>query len=234
MKFIQNLLWLPLRFVFWFFLGYRVVGQENYKNLKKPFLIISNHVSNLDPFLLNVAFPIFSEFYPIRYAAKSAIFKSRIQNKPVRFMGGFEVKKKVGLKDSLAYPVEILKNGGVVLIFPTGAREKPRGRPRTARQGTAYLALNTGVPILPVTVRNAKGLKWDWAVFFKRGLKKRRVTVLIGKPFYLSEDFKYPRDIDKATEVIDKTLIKLRRLKVKRIKNFLDLINEWLNEDWLE
>lgn len=237
--FLQRLLILPLRIVFRLFLGYRVIGQKNLKNLKPPFIIISNHISALDPFFETAAFPVFSKIIPIKYVAKREIFeKPGIKRAFVSAIGGFKVERGVGLEKTLAYPLSVIQNGGVILIFPTGMREK-KGRPRKARRGAAYLALKTGVPILPIAIRNAKGIKFDPKGFIKsmitRRLKRRGLTILIAKPFYLPKDFKYPDDLDRARDITEKVLSNIRKLKAKKTENIIEVWREWVNTNpWFD
>jgi 1-acyl-sn-glycerol-3-phosphate acyltransferase len=48
-----------------------------------------------------------------------------------------------------------LKDGGAVMIFPEGARGNPDGSMIRFKPGAVRMALETGVPILPVTIRGA-------------------------------------------------------------------------------
>lgn len=232
-EFLQRLLILPTRLLFRLCLGYRVIGQENYKNLKKPFIIIANHISAGDPFLITPAFPVFSKILPFHFVAKRELFEKKgVKRSAVIALGGFKVERGVGLEKTLQYPLGILKNGEVVVIFPTGAREK-RGRPRKARRGAAYLALKTGVPILPIAIRNAKGITFK--KFIKMKARGTRTTIIIGKPFYLPKEFKYPRDLDRTRDIIEKVLARARKIKVKKINNLIDLWKEWIdNEKWFD
>jgi len=129
----------------------------------------------------------------------------------------------------------------VVAIFPTGMREKPKGRPRKARRGAAYLALKTGVPILPIAIRNAKGIKYDPKGFIKgmitRKLKRRGVTILIGKPFYLPKNLNYKRrkDLDEARDITEKVLANIRKLKAKKPENIFEVWREWIETNlWVD
>ncbi len=238
--FLQRLVILPARLLLRLCLGYRVIGQENYKNLKPPFIIIANHISAGDPFLITPAFPVFSKILPIYFVAKRELFeKEGIKKSAVSALGGFKVERGIGLGKTLQYPLKILKIWRrVVTIFPTGMREK-RGRPRKARRGAAYLALNTRVPILPVAIRNAKGIKFDPKGFIKgmltRKLKRRGLTILIGKPFYLPKEFKCPRDLDKARDITEKVLSNIRKLKAKKTENIIEVWKEWVNTNpWFD
>ncbi len=236
--FLQRLLIVPMRFTLRLFLGYRVIGQKNYKNLKPPFIIIANHISQGDPFLLTPAFPVFSKILPIRFVAKRELFdKPSIRKTFVSALGGFKVERGAGLEKTLEYPLQLLKNGKVVAIFPTGMREKPYGRPRKARRGAAYLALKTGVPILTMYVRNVKGITFE--NFIKLRARGKKATIIIMPPFSLPKDLKdpddHPNDLDEARDIIEKALAKIRKAKVKKTNNPIEEWKEWIeNEKWID
>ena len=207
-KFLQNLCCLPIRLIFRFFFGYQVKTGVDYKDLPKPLIIIANHDTWFDAFLAGVAFPVFSKIFPIRFAGKTELFENFLSKKFLSLLGAFPVKRKVGLEISLELPLKILRQGGVVLIFPEGTRKKPGEKPIKARRGTAYLALKTGAPILPIAIKNAVELRFKDFILRKRS--EKRITILIGKPFSLPPELKYPDDLDKATEIINKVVIELR------------------------
>jgi 1-acyl-sn-glycerol-3-phosphate acyltransferase len=74
-----------------------------------------------------------------------------------------------------------LSQGRSVAIAPEG-RESISGALEEGTRGAAYLALKSGVPILPVTLTGTE----NWRVFgnLKR-FKRTAISVTVGKPFYL-------------------------------------------------
>lgn len=72
-----------------------------------------------------------------------------------------------------------LKNGGIMGISPEGTRS-PDFSLREGRQGVAFLASRTGVPIIPAGVTFEKG-----AVKYAFQLKFPKVAIKYGKPFYI-------------------------------------------------
>jgi 1-acyl-sn-glycerol-3-phosphate acyltransferase len=81
-----------------------------------------------------------------------------------------------GAKDSLKAAESILRQGGVLGIFPEAGNWATILRP--ARPGTAFLAARTGAPILPVGL---VGLN-DVFPSLKRG-RRAKIQFNIGKPF---------------------------------------------------
>ena len=60
-KIFYNLFWLPLRIIFDFFFHFKAESKEDLRKLKGPLIIVSNHISWVDPFLIGIAFPFLSK-----------------------------------------------------------------------------------------------------------------------------------------------------------------------------
>ena len=193
-KIFFNLIWVPWRLVFWFFLHYKIEGKENLKDLKPPVLIVINHASWLDPFLAADVFPFNSKFYPIHYACWYVYYYLFF---PFLFLlGVFPVRKGIGLENALKIAVKILQKGGTVGIFPEGQRYR-QGQPRKIGRGAAYLALTLKIPVLPIKIEGLTG--------FSSGnflLRKNKIIARAGKIFYLPEEMTYPDSINQATDFI--------------------------------
>jgi len=79
---------------------------------------------------------------------------------------------------AMKYAEEVLAKGMVFGIYPEGTRSKA-GCLKEAYHGCALVALSTGVPLIPVSIRGTeqlKGIGW---------LTRPTVTVTFGKPFTL-------------------------------------------------
>jgi 1-acyl-sn-glycerol-3-phosphate acyltransferase len=92
---------------------------------------------------------------------------------PVRRRGTPEERKQ-----AIKYAKEILAKGLVFGIYPEGTRSK-LGCLKEAYTGCALIAVDTGFPLIPVTIRGTeklKGIGW---------LTRPTVTITFGKPFTL-------------------------------------------------
>lgn len=116
-----------------------------------PVVIVANHQSVLDiPAIL--ALPT-----PIRVLAKPSLFSVPVMGWYMRFsrqIPVFEADEAAGL---LATCREHLANGVSVLVFPEGTRSEA-GEIRRFHRGAFRLALDAGVPVLPVAVRGTEGI----------------------------------------------------------------------------
>jgi len=92
---------------------------------------------------------------------------------PVRRRGTPEERQM-----SMKYAQEVLAKGILFGIYPEGTRSKA-GCLKEAYHGCALIALSTGAPLIPVSIRGTeklKGIGW---------LTRPKVTITFGKPFTL-------------------------------------------------
>ena len=73
----------------------------------------------------------------------------------IKHLGAFPVNTKFGSRKSFKQSEKLLNEGKTLMVFPEAAREFADGEFLPFKLGAAQLALRTGVPILPVTVRGA-------------------------------------------------------------------------------
>ncbi|MCA9595488.1 MAG: 1-acyl-sn-glycerol-3-phosphate acyltransferase [Myxococcales bacterium] len=128
--------------------------------LERPYVVVSNHESTADPFLLS--------FLPwdMRWVAKEELFKIPLIGQMMHFGGDIPLKR--GARDSVERMMDECKKtlaGGLpVMLFPEGTRS-PNGELLPFKNGAFQLAIEAGVPVLPVALagtRNCrpKGSKW--------------------------------------------------------------------------
>jgi len=146
-------------------------GSENLPE-KGPFLIVGNHFSFVDP----AAFVRISR-WPLEFLGGADP-----PNAPIwalilpKMWGIYKLYRGTGSRDALKASEAIMKQGGILGIYPEGGSWAAVLRP--PRPGTAYIATRTGAPLLPI------GLSGFTGVFpaLKRA-KRAQVTINIGKPF---------------------------------------------------
>lgn len=190
--------WLVGQALFKPFFHFQVQGQENLKGLESPLIIVFNHSFWLDPIFIMASVPPTSKIVPIHFATW---YKHYQKFRPFMVIAGaFPVRKGIGLEKTLKRGLEILKKGGVVGIAPEEKR-RHLGRPRKGRRGTAFLALKTNSLLLPIYIDGATGLKTQGFLS-----KKRKVKVIIGKPFRLptQSKSKEPKLIEFSNLIIEK------------------------------
>lgn len=135
-----------------------------------PYIVAANHRSFLDPFVIAVI-----ARRPLYYVAKRELFERRWQGWLLNALGAFPVDRGSSDAEMLATARAILARGDSVLIFPEGTRIRPGslGRPR---RGVGRLALETGVPVVPVAIMGTEAVRRGWRI------RPHKVRVRVGKP----------------------------------------------------
>jgi 1-acyl-sn-glycerol-3-phosphate acyltransferase len=159
------------------FSNWKVTGQENVP-LDGPLLIVSNHMSNIDPPIIAASIP-----RRVNFIAKRGIFKPGIRWF-LKAYGAFALNADEEGKDiqAMLWMRQLLRQNRAVVIFPESHRNPYVGMQETV-PGVALLAAKTQTPILPVGLTGTEGLGPLWRVMFPTG----NLSVNIGKPFTLPD-----------------------------------------------
>lgn len=141
----------------------------------KAFLVMSNHQSHYD---VPVLFHVLGA--NIRMVAKIELFKVPIFGQAMREAGFIEIDRSNRHRavESLAIAKEKLASGTSVWIAPEGTRSRT-GELLPFKKGGFVLALDTGWPILPVTIQ---GTRDALPANGRRSSKGARVTVTLHSP----------------------------------------------------
>lgn len=135
------------------------------------FILAPNHFSNMDHFFCGVFVR-----RKIRFMAKSQLFgQNRILDYIFRVGGVFPVMR--GHRDEEAFITahSVLDRGGCVLMYAEGGRSRS-GLLGEPKPGVGRLALESGVPVVPVAIHGSQGVR-GW-----KRLQFPKVTVQYGEP----------------------------------------------------
>ncbi len=111
-------------------------------------IVAANHQTYIDPFWLSL--PIKR---PTRYLAWSAAFRWPVVGTGLKWLGAWPLALEGSDPAAIRTSLQWLRNGGVVVIFPEGARSTDTGALDRFKAGAVRLALEAQVPILPVTIK---------------------------------------------------------------------------------
>lgn len=164
------------RLLFGLCVGPQVIGRENVP-AAGPLLVVGNHLTFLEPPLVTAVVP-----RRMTFLALTDLFAIGWLGPFMRLLGALPVRRG-GARDldALRAALELLRRGGAVAIFPEGTRS-PDGGLLRANPGVALLALRSGAPVLPVAVVGTERIE-AVGPFLTARLRRRRVRVVIGRPF---------------------------------------------------
>jgi len=111
-------------------------------------IIASNHQTYIDPFW--ISYPVKR---PVRYLAWDAAFNWPVVGYFLRLFGAWPLQLEGSDPAPIRRSLQWVREGGAVVIFPEGGRGNSEGSMRKFKPGAVRMALEAGVPILPVTIR---------------------------------------------------------------------------------
>ncbi len=139
----------------------KYIGLENIPNA--PYILAGNHTSILDIPLLACGIDD-----PINFMAKEELFKNKLFAWFLTNVNAFPIKRGKSDLGAMRHALTILKDGGVLGIFPEGTRNKGEELLEFKR-GTEVLAKIANVPVVPF------GIMGEYKY-------KKRICLCIGEP----------------------------------------------------
>src|SRR3954454_16690944 len=140
----------------------RALSTENVP-ASGPVLLAPNHFSQMDHF--------FAAVYlrrKVRFMAKSQLFGPPVLTSVYRHGGVFPVRR--GHRDEEAFKTAytILREGGLVTIYPEAGRSRTGKLAEHAKPGVGRLALDSGASVVPVAIHGTlKARNWKRLQFPK-------------------------------------------------------------------
>ncbi|HEY7204965.1 MAG TPA: lysophospholipid acyltransferase family protein [Methylomirabilota bacterium] len=112
-----------------------------------PVLLVSNHVSVLDPPLIGGAAP-----RPLVFMAKEELFRIPLFGRFIRALNARPVRRDGSDVRALKAALAVLAEGHAMLVFPEGTRGQEGEALREGKPGVGMLAVLSGAPVVPVFV----------------------------------------------------------------------------------
>jgi 1-acyl-sn-glycerol-3-phosphate acyltransferase len=168
----------------------RISGAERIPR-EGPALVAPNHKSFWDSFFIGVC-----TRRQLRFMAKTELIEARYGRLLVR-LGAFPVRRGESDADALETARTILRQGGLLAMFPEGTRIRDPEGLGPPRRGAARLALEAGAPLVPAAITGTE------ALFLGPLPRPRRVQVAFGEPIEVHELEVTP---ETAAELVDDRL----------------------------
>ena len=176
-----------------------VIGKENILQ-GKPQVFMANHQSDFD-ILITLAY-VPGQF---RWIAKKELFTIPIFGKAMRSAGYIEIDRQNHEKamQSLDLAALRIRQGKSVMTFPEGTRSRD-GEIKAFKQGTFHLAIQSGAPIVPISIIGSG------EIMPKRSLKIKpgKIKLVIDKP------------IDVKSYALENRQALIQRVRQTIIKNY--------------
>jgi 1-acyl-sn-glycerol-3-phosphate acyltransferase len=168
----------------WLFVRRRWSGQEHIP-ATGGVIVATNHVSHVDPFTF--AHFVYDAGRVPRFLVKSELFGVFFIGRVLRGARQVPVRRNTATAaQALDLAVAALREGECVAIYPEGTLTRdPDLWPMSGRTGVARLALDAGVPVIPVAHWGEADILYPYSGRL-RLLPRKRVQVVAGPPVDLS------------------------------------------------
>ena len=110
-------------------------------------IVAANHQTYIDPFWIGCQVK-----RPVRFLAWDAAFSWPFVGWCLRLLGAWPLQLEGADPTPIRRSLQWVREGGVVVIFPEGGRGHRDGSMKKFKPGAARMAIEAGVPILPVTI----------------------------------------------------------------------------------
>ncbi len=157
----------------WF--GLRFEGAARIPS-EGPVIIAPNHKSFWDSFFVALATP-----RHVRFMGKTELFTG-LKGRLFIALGAFPVRRGTSDAEALETARIVLRQGGVLALFPEGTRIRDPETLGEPRSGAGRLALETGATLVPAAISGSERL------FLGPLPKPRRVRISFGEPIAVEQD----------------------------------------------
>ena len=136
-----------------------------------PMMICASHSNMVDPLLLVY---MLGWHRPMRFMAKKELMDAPVLGAVLRKAGVFGVDRGHADMGAIRSSMAVLKEGGILGIFPEGTRRQETGE---GKHGSVMLAARSGAQVVPVYIPRGKRL-------FKR------LDLVVGEPYCLERNLR--------------------------------------------
>ena len=174
-----------------------------------PMILAANHVNFLDA-------PVASTFmYPrqIISMVKKETFDNPILSFLFKTWGSIPVNRGTADFSAISKAVNVLKQGQFFAIFPEGTRTN-NGCLIQGHPGIVIVALQSGVPILPIVHFGSENFKTNFKKF-----KRTRIIYRIGEPFMLNPSCPFPKKEERQL-ITDEIMYQMAKLLPEEYRGY--------------
>ena len=184
------------KFVAWLLALFNKAQVFNRQNVPTEggYIIACTHTGWVD--ILNLGVSIYPT--PIHFMAKKQLFDIKGLGWFIRKLNAFPVDRDNPGPSVIKVPRELLKEGKVVGIFPSGTRNAEGD---SLKQGTIAIAQLTKAPVVPAAYIGPNTPK--------DVVKRQKGYLIFGEPFYVTAKGKDGRE--EYTKHLEKTLVELQQ-----------------------
>jgi 1-acyl-sn-glycerol-3-phosphate acyltransferase len=185
----------------------KVEGVENVPASGAAILMI-NHIAFIDPIV--VMHVLERNIVPL---AKAEVYDYPVVGIFPHLWGVIPVRREEFDRRAVQQVLQVLKAGEIVLVAPEGTRSPSLTQ---GKEGIAYLASRSGVPVVPVAIDGTKGFP---ALRGTRAWRGPGAQLRFGRPFRYRPEFQKP-DRDNLRKMTDEAMYILAAMLPENRRGF--------------
>ena len=155
-----------------------------------PFILAPNHYSEIDPIAMGAA--VWHLGRLPRFMAKASLFKIPVLGWLLKISGQIPVEREGTIrggdskKNPIGAAVQLIEQESAIIVYPEGTLTRdPDLWPMRGKSGAVRLALESGVPLIPVAHWGTQELMPRYAKRI-RPFPRKTIEVSVGEPLDLS------------------------------------------------
>lgn len=186
---------------------HHISGQEHIP-ADGPVLFVSNHLSNVDAFCLQLAYG-----RDVTFMAGVKLKANALTRLTVEIVPTIPIRPGAPDKEAIKAALDALKAGKRIHIFPEGGRSRTGGLIE-GKPGALLIARMSKVPIVPIGLMGTEKLfPINDADMANERLQQATVTVRVGRPFHLEDLAPVPAGhADPKRWQIDQVMLRIAEL----------------------
>ena len=163
-------------------------GTKHTERIQGGAILAANHTSYSDPFIVGVSFWYRRTFF----LAAEAVMRGKLRSWLLTGVGAIKIDRNQTDIAAIRKSVNVLKQGHTLMIFPQGSI-KDEDQVTTMKAGAVLIALQAGVPIIPMHIHPKK----HW-------YSRRVVTIgnAVHPQDYIKNKFPSTKDIEQVTQIL--------------------------------
>ncbi len=195
-------------FKIYFKIRYRLEWERAEKTVPKPCIIMSNHQTVMDPFIMAVSFK-----RPLYFITSDDLFSIKFVSPIIEYLTGIIPKSKSKSDvNTVRTTLKVLKEGGTVGVFPEGNRTLT-GECWDFDDSGAKLVKMAKVPLVLFTIEGGYGVDPRWGGGLRKGRMKTKIKRVV-----LPEEIE-KLSVNELDQIIKSTLFEERELKCESYKS---------------
>lgn len=158
-----------------------------------PVIVVSNHISNLDP-------PTVASVLPRKplFMAKRELFGNALFSFLLKGWGAFPVNRYSADLKALNWAVSMLKHQRLIVLFPEGTRTRDNSGLKQGQIGAALIAAKSEATVVPLAIQGTEGMQ----SFLRVLMPKSKIRISIGEPFKVNLSSNDRHTLKSATDEI--------------------------------